>query len=39
MSEGIIRQLEQAVIEGLPEDAVIHANQAIAWFRSTGLYQ
>ncbi len=30
MSEGIIRQLEQAVIEGLPEDAEMYANQAIA---------
>lgn len=30
MSEGIIRQLEQAVIEGLPEDAEMYANQALA---------
>jgi len=30
MSEGIIRQLEQAVIEGLPEDAEMHAKQALA---------
>ena len=30
MSEGIIRQLEQAVIEGLPEDAEMLANQALA---------
>ncbi len=30
MSEGIIQQLEQAVIEGLPEDAEMLANQALA---------
>ena len=30
MSEGIIQQLEQAVIEGLPEDAEMYANQALA---------
>ena len=30
MSEGIIRQLEQAVIKGLPEDAEMLANQALA---------
>lgn len=30
MLEGIIRQLEQAVIEGLPEDAKMYANQALA---------
>ena len=29
MSEGIIQQLEQAVIEGLPEDAEMYANQAL----------
>jgi len=30
MSEGIIQMLEHAVIEGLPEDAEMHANQALA---------
>jgi len=30
MSEGIIQQLKQAVIEGLPEDAEMYANQALA---------
>jgi len=30
MSEGIIQQLKQAVIEGLPEDAEMLANQALA---------
>lgn len=30
MSEGIKRQLKQAVIEGLPEDAEMYANQALA---------
>ncbi len=30
MSEGIIQQLKQAVIEGLPEDAELLANQALA---------
>ena len=30
MLEGIKRQLKQAVIEGLPEDAEMYANQALA---------